>query len=221
MILYPFTVNSDKYTRRKLTMPLMKDTSSHKLAIKYWETFLHGFKPCHFPTLLDGLPTLQDNFQETTVKLDVNSLAIQEFCSQQQVTLCSLFQTAWAIVIGCYAGVEDVSFGYSTDDEMSSADGKSENILICRTQITAKHLLSQTMVDMMRNFDDALAHRNCSIAEIQKFLGLEGQPLCNSGLRIQRLSGLGVDGSPTFSQGMQNRDLMEVRILSPSWSILL
>src|SRR5205823_1146211 len=96
-----------------------------------------------------------------------------------------------------------------------------ENILICRTQITAKHLLSQTMIDMMRNFDYALAHRNCSIAEIQKLLGLEGQSLFNSGLQIQRLSELGVDGSPTFGQGMQNRGLMEVRILSPSWSILL
>lgn len=184
-------------------MGAIEATSSHELAIKYWGAFLQSFKPCHFPALLDGRPTLQASFQETAVKVDISNLAVEEFCSQYQVTPCSLFQTVWAIVVGCYAGVEDVSFGYS-------ADGKSENILTCRTQIAAENPLIQTMIDVMRNFDDALAHRNCSIAEIQKLLGLEGQPLFNSGLQIQHLSGVGVDGSSTVGQEMQNKDLMEV-----------
>jgi hypothetical protein len=190
----------------------MIDISSHEVAIKYWETFLQSFKPCHFPALLDGLPTLQDNFQETTVELDVNNLAIQEFCSQHHVTLGSLVRTAWAIVIGCYAGVEDVSFGYSSDNGTSSTDGEFDSIFICRTQITAEHLLFPTMVEMMRNFDYALAHRDCSIAEIQKLLGIE-KPLFNSGLHIQSVGGLDVDGSLTFGQGIKNVDSTEVRIL--------
>jgi len=89
---------------------LVQDEVSPDRAIKHWKTYLDGFKPSYFPALLDGLPDLRDNFQETTVKLDVDDGALLEFCSRHQLTPRSVFQTAWAIVIGYYAGVEDICF---------------------------------------------------------------------------------------------------------------
>jgi hypothetical protein len=191
----------------------MIDASSQKMAIEYWETLLQNFKPCHFPALLDGPPTPQDNFLETTVECEINPLALRDFCSQRYVTLGSLFRTAWAIVISYYAGVEDVSFAYSSDNGTSSMDGKLDSIFICRTQITAENLLLQTIVKMTRNLDDALAHGDCSIAEIQKLLGIEKQLPFNSKLHIQSVGGLSVDGSITFGQGMKIVDSAQVRIL--------
>ncbi|KAI0134027.1 hypothetical protein BJ170DRAFT_690343 [Xylariales sp. AK1849] len=122
-------------------MPAVVDTASRDSAAKYWGAFLQGFKPCDFPTQVEELPPLQAELQETTVELAINSHAVQELCSQHHVTLASLFQTAWAIVIGCYAGVEDVSFGYSCDDGTPSTIGDLDHVYICRTPVTAEHLL--------------------------------------------------------------------------------
>ncbi|RDW81829.1 hypothetical protein BP6252_02941 [Coleophoma cylindrospora] len=182
-------------------MPLIQDTSLLESAIKCTPSFLKDFRPCYFPGLPDKLLTNKDGFHETIFKLDVNYQALQEFCSQHQVSPRSLFQTAWAIVISNYAGVEDVSFGYFTDNDISSLPNKSDNVLICRTHITAECPLDQTMADMQKNFDDALAHSNCSISDIQKLLGLEGISLFNSGLQIQR-------------EEMQIQDLKEYDILA-------
>ncbi|KAF3481900.1 uncharacterized protein GIQ15_04659 [Arthroderma uncinatum] len=169
-------------------MPLIENTSSHELASKHWQSFLHGFRPCHFPGLSDGPPATKDDFQETTIDLDVNNQGIQEFCHRHHVTSGSLLQTAWAIVINCYAGVEDVSFGYySTEDGFSSSPEISNTTIICRTHITAESPLGQTMVEMKRNSDNAWAHRGYySISDIQKLIGLEDQPLFNAALNVQR-----------------------------------
>ena len=191
-------------------MQLNQGTSADELALKYWETFLRDFQPCLFPALLDESSAPQDNFQECNVQLDVNNRVIEKLCSQHQITLESLFQTAWAIVIGCYAGVEDVSFGYTAEDESSSEDSKCRDVLICRIKATADHQACQVMVDIKKNLDDALAHPDCSIQDIRNNLGLEGQILFNSGFRIQRLSGSDAGGSPTLSTNQRNEDLAEV-----------
>jgi amino acid adenylation domain-containing protein len=181
----------------------MKDkhrrTSLHERTSKYWKAFLHDFKPCYFPSFPedDGprtfkTTTLQDGgFQDAIVKLDnVNHSAVRDFCSQHQVTLGSLFQTAWAVVVACYAGVEDISFGYfEGDDDAAAAAADDDDFFICRTQITAKRILGQIMVDMMGHQDNARArHRDCpiGIAEMQELVGLGGHPLFDSALQIKR-----------------------------------
>ena len=184
-------------------MTFVQDGVSPELAINYWKTFLDGFKPCHFPAQLDGLPDLQHDFHETTVKLDVGNRAVLELCSRHQLTPRSVFQVAWAIVIGCYAGVEDVGFAYCINSGGPS-DLKTEKVLVCRAQITAESALLDTMVDVMKNFGVASTHQNCSITEIQKNLGLEGQPLFNSGLEIQSSS------ASDIGQRTQKRDLVKV-----------
>ena len=190
-------------------MTFVQDEVSPALAIKLWKKFLDGFKPCHFPAHLDGVPDHRLDFHETTVKLDVGNRAILELCSQHQLTPRSVFQVAWAIVIGCYAGVEDVGFAYCTNSGGCS-DLETENVLICRAQISAENTLLDTMVDMTKSFDLASTQRNCSITEIQKALGLEGQSLFNSGLQIRPSS------ASDIGQRTQRRDLMKVRVRFPA-----
>lgn len=181
-------------------MPLIEDKSSHQVANMHWKSLLHDFKPCYFPGLLDGSPASKELFHETTIELDVNNQLVENFCYQQQVTSQILFQTAWAIVINRYAGVEDVSFGTFSDDGTSS-----DSTFICRTHVTAENSLRQTMMDTQRDFDKILAHQECSLAEIQQDLGLEDQPLFNSSLQLRR-------------KGRKYRDLKEVRNQTHSFS---
>ncbi|EEP77448.1 predicted protein [Uncinocarpus reesii 1704] len=183
-------------------MPLIHDTSAQERITKQWRSLLHDFKPCHFPGLPDGSTTDTKEFQETTAELNINELSIQHSCTQYHVEPRNVFQTAWAIVINCYAGVEDVSFGYdTTGDDASAPATASENILLCRTHIDAENQLGQTALEMKRSFDDAWENRNWSISEIQKLVGSENQPLFNSGLQVQR-------------EGRQSRELKEIDILA-------
>ncbi|RYP63079.1 hypothetical protein DL770_009467 [Monosporascus sp. CRB-9-2] len=179
----------------------MEAASSQEVSIQYWKTFLQGFKPSHFPTLSDGAPTTEGTFQETTVKLDVNNATIAELCSQHHITVGSLIQTAWAIVIACYAGVEDVCFAYSSDDVPPSISPNAElGALLCRVRVTTEQQLFQTIAEVMKNFDSALCHRNCSIADIMELVELKGQPLFDSELRVEQSRAPGQDGSPTSLQ---------------------
>lgn len=196
------------YSRRNLPdkgKPTMSPLQNmpHAAAMNYWQSFLHDLRPCHFPSPLEE-PRPDDepaSFQETAVALPLSDQDVQEFCSQRQLTPRSVFQAAWAILINRYAGVEDVCFGYDTGDEkISSAMPDCDQILICRANITAENVLTETIWSMMRHFNDAKSYGKCSIGEAQKLLGLQNKPLFNSGLRIQ--------------QGQHKRNLNEVRTFS-------
>ena len=181
----------------------MGDTSLHGVSAGYWTAFLQGCKPCSFPGPPRSTTTsLQDSFAETIIDLEGTHVAIQEFCTRHQVSDDSIFQTAWAIVISGYAGVEDVSFGYFS--AMSCMDEKHRSAVISRAQITPNTLLRQQLVDMTKNLDNALAHRDCSMTDVQKLLGCEGQPFFNLALQVQR-------GTSAFDEFEPHRDLIEVR----------
>ncbi|KAF2967574.1 hypothetical protein GQX73_g5993 [Xylaria multiplex] len=171
----------------------MANIGSHESATKYWETLLKGLKPCRFPTLVDRAPKTQvHSYQESTAQLDISSLAVNEFCTQHHVTPGGLLRTAWAVTVGSYAGVDDVSFGYSCGSGTS----------ICRTLITADQLLSQTMHELTRVVKGAARHGTCSIPGIEKLTGMELRSMFNSGLQVSSSTDLDVDGVATPSQGM-------------------
>ncbi len=188
-------------------MSFVQDEASPDLAIKHWKTYLDSFKPCHFPALLDGLPDHRQEFQETTVKLEVDNGALLDLCSRHHLTPRSVIQVAWAIVIGCYAGVEDVCFAYLANVGGLS-DLKTGNILICHAQITAENLLLDTMGEMMRNFKEASTSQKCSPTVIRKLLGLGGQIPFNSGLQIPQTS------ASEVGQETEDGDLVEVLVQS-------
>jgi amino acid adenylation domain-containing protein len=171
-----------------------RDTALLENVSNYWKAFFHDFKPCEFPSfLVDDKPrasitteSQERAFQDATLELDdVDYSAIQGFCSQHQVTVSSLFQTAWAVVVASFASVEDVSFGY-----FENSDIATENVvLICRSQIIAGRTLGQIMVDMMGHLKDMRAcyqENPMKISDVQKLVGLEGQPLFNSALRMKQ-----------------------------------
>ena len=183
-------------------MSLEKNGVSPDLA---WKTYLDGLKQCHFPALLDELPDLRSDFHEADANLNVENGTLLGFCSRYDLTTRSVLQTAWAIVISCYAGLEDVSFAY-LDHDGAFPDLQRDTALICRAQIAADHTILDIMMDTMRKFNEVSAHQNYSMTRLQNLLGLEGQLPFNSGLQIQFLP------ASETGQATQNRDLLKVRI---------
>lgn len=59
------------------------------------------------------------------------------------------------------------------------------NMLVCRMEFDGSNTTADLLQSIQTEFTRALAHQNCSLADIQSSLGLQGQPLFNSVLSIQ------------------------------------
>ncbi|KAK4155043.1 hypothetical protein C8A00DRAFT_42276 [Chaetomidium leptoderma] len=170
-------------TSQASALPLAVTAKSNK----YWETFLQDVKPCRFPALGsdddDGDDDDDDNdrrqFREATALIDgdVTGTAIREFCAQNQVALGAVFQTAWAVVVSQYAGVEDVSFGYAAD---------GEDVVVCRAQVGPHRPLAQVMTDLTRHLDYVVTHQNDGDANSVADTRQPPEPLFDSVVQVQQ-----------------------------------
>ncbi|KAH7081202.1 hypothetical protein BKA63DRAFT_549944 [Paraphoma chrysanthemicola] len=185
---------------RKLTRadsgPLYRDFIAHILSssqdvdVTYWKKYLSGVEPCFFPNLNDG-KSGPHNHESVEVTI-ADASPIQEFCKKNGVTLSNVLQVTWALVLHCYVGAHDVSFGVIASGRdvpvknIEEAVGVFVNMLIARLtfsdETTISHLLETIQTDSM----NALAHQACSLADVQNELQLPA--LFNSAFTFQRRS---------------------------------
>tara|TARA_R110002003_G_scaffold124_21_gene11363 strand:+ start:16195 stop:27882 length:11688 start_codon:yes stop_codon:yes gene_type:complete len=185
---------------RKLTRadagPLYRDFIAHILSssqdadIAYWKKYLSGIEPCFFPHLNDGKsgPHIHDS-----VEVIISDAApIQNFCKRNGVTLSNVLQVAWALVLHCYVGAHDVSFGVVSSGRdvpvknIEEAVGVFVNMLIARLTFSDETTIAQLLETLQTDSVNALAHQACSLAEVQNELQLPA--LFNSAFTFQRRS---------------------------------
>ncbi|KAF2683049.1 acetyl-CoA synthetase-like protein [Lentithecium fluviatile CBS 122367] len=151
-------------------------SSSREIDVNYWKAYLSGVEPCFFPTLNDGksgpheLGAYEVHFSDTA--------NIQAFCKKNGVTLSNVLQLAWALVLHCYVGTSDISFGVVASGRdvpvrnIEEAAGCFVNMLICRLNFSdetpIRHLLEALQTDSV----NALSHQSCSLANVQHELQL-------------------------------------------------
>jgi hypothetical protein len=194
-------------------MPHRDDTPPYDIARAYWNELLQNFTPSQIPMLLEGSSTTQYDFQEASINVHLEGLAISQLRAQTEITLHSVFQIAWAVLVACYAGTEDVSFGCFVTHSSSPSDAEPMDLILCRAKVAADCSLFQTMAQMAKQIKDSLQHRTCSIEEIRQFPELEGKSLFNSVLHIQHDDRSRKAGSLIFGQGMRNDPSVSVRTL--------
>jgi amino acid adenylation domain-containing protein/non-ribosomal peptide synthase protein (TIGR01720 family) len=162
--------------------PLFSDFIAHILAssrdvdVNYWKSYLSGVEPCFFPTLTDGKPGPHElGAYEVHI---ADTASIQAFCKRNGVTLSNVLQLTWALVLHCYVGASDVSFGVVASGRdvpvrnIEEAAGCFVNMLICRLNFSdetpIRHLLEALQTDSV----NALSHQSCSLADVQHELQL-------------------------------------------------
>jgi amino acid adenylation domain-containing protein/non-ribosomal peptide synthase protein (TIGR01720 family) len=185
---------------RKLTRadagPLYRDYIAHILSssrdadVAYWKKYLSGVEPCFFPNLNDGKlgphehSSVEVNMTDTTV--------IQNFCRKNGVTLSNVLQLTWALVLHCFVGASDVSFGVIASGRdipvknIDEAVGVFVNMLIARLTFSDETTIGQLLETIQTDSTNALAHQVCSLADVQNELQLPA--LFNSAFTFQRRS---------------------------------
>lgn len=159
---------------------------SNEDSLGYWKNHLADVAPCIFP-VIGGAEKEDDETKE--MELHIGSLpALRKFAKANNLTLNSIFQAAWALVLRVFTGAEDVCFGFLSSGRDVAIDGVSNtvgpfiNMMVCRSNTAADSSLLAMVETVQRGFGNSLQHQHYSLAKIQRALGLGGQPLFNTAM---------------------------------------
>lgn len=162
--------------------------SSQVTAAAYWSTYLSGMEPCLFPSLNDGKTSAREHDSVEVTVLDSESA--RNYCKTNGVTLSNVLQLAWALVLHCYVGTYDVSFGVVASGRdvpvrnIEEAVGCFVNMLITRLAFSDETTMNQLLEKLQADSTNALAHQGCSLADVQHRLQLP--VLFNTAFTLQR-----------------------------------
>lgn len=185
---------------RKLTRadkgPLYRDfiayvyANSQEADVAYWKNYLSGIEPCLFPTLNDGK---SGPHEHKSVEVNIrDTKVIFNFCKKHAVTLSNVLQLTWALVLHCFVGASDVSFGVVASGRdvpvknIEEAVGVFVNMLVARLTFSDDTTISKLLEQLQTDSVNALSHQNCSLADVQNELQIAS--LFNSAFTFQRRS---------------------------------
>ena len=171
----------------------LQQTSAEE-ALQFWSARLSGAQPCYLPALTEsGFPALaapeaharRSPFQMVMAEVgDVQG--VRDLAGALGVTVATVFQLAWGLVLSQYTGSADVCFGYLTSGRDVPVDRAAElfgpliNIMVSRLQVDPEMKLEQALRLVQGDFLDGFQHQRASLLEISHALRLEGQSLFNT-----------------------------------------
>lgn len=176
-------------------------SQSRSESLSYWRNYLGGAESCLFPPLTDGVTASADSLGSHVVVLE-GLAGLNDYCVDSSITLSTLLQFVWALVIRSYTGSDEVVFGYLTSgrdvpvDHIENAVGAFINLLVCRLHIFDDMEIGEVLDTVRTDIAGAMANQNCSLAEIQHELKLDGAPLFNTAFTFQKRKELSKDLLP-------------------------
>jgi amino acid adenylation domain-containing protein len=165
-------------------------------SIRYWKQFLDGAEPCLFPTLADGEVDREPSLGAHTITLS-DMTKTNAYCVNSGITLSTLLQFVWALVVRSYTGADEVLFGYLASGRdipvanIEHAVGAFINMLVCRLHLPADTEVGEALDTMRADLADAMSHQSCSLAEMQHELKLTGATLFNTAFTYQKRTEIG------------------------------
>jgi len=157
----------------------------------YWKSYLAGIIPSHFPALVDTTESKRELlFSE--IKPTVSTKALTDFCVANGTTLSALFQLIWAMVLRTYTGSDDVCFGFINSGRdtpiagILDAVGPFLSVLTSRVSFSKDDSAADVLEKLQADFANSLPHQHFGMAEVQRTLGMSGEPLFNSGMSFRK-----------------------------------
>ncbi|OJJ32292.1 hypothetical protein ASPWEDRAFT_175579 [Aspergillus wentii DTO 134E9] len=169
---------------------------------EYWTQYLEGVSPSIFPFLTtEPAGKKPASLKSMPFNFDIGR-RLRSFCQHHGITVSSLFQLAWGLVLRAYTGSESVCFGYihSCRDiplqEAREVCGPLINLLICRLSLGNEEPLLAALMEAQDSHARSIDHQHCFLAEVMHSLDLQGQPLFNTAMSLQKETA----GQPLDSQ---------------------
>ena len=163
--------------------------TSAELNAGFWRKYLENVESCHLPPL-GGLRT-EKELRTLSVQL-ANTSTLREFCSRNDVTLSTVLQLGWALVLSTYTGSKNVCFGYLSSgrdvpiDDIEDAVGLFISMLVCRMDCGDERIVNDALAQIREDHARSMAHQGSSLGDMQHEVGLSGRSLFNTAFTFQR-----------------------------------
>jgi amino acid adenylation domain-containing protein/non-ribosomal peptide synthase protein (TIGR01720 family) len=189
-------------------------------AERYWQQVLRGFTaptplPFDRPTGMSGAhgSRPEDYYERKTLLAPQQMAALEALAQRLQVTLNTLVQGAWALLLSHYAQTSDVVFGAVVSGRPAELPGVESmvglfiNTLPVRVEIPDGKLTSDWLVRLQASQFEQRQYQWTPLARIQTLAGFAGEPLFASLLAFENYP---VDASVSERLGKLRIDEVEL-----------
>lgn len=161
-------------------------------AESYWRKYLHGFSNPNVLGIDKNPESLmvqkEEEYQEIQVILPPSfSKGLQTFCRENRLTLSTLLQAAWALLLGHYSSQEDIIFGSTVAGRPPGLPGVETmigvfiNTLPVRAKIEPQSPLLQWIKEFQKQQAEMRQYESTPLIQIQGWSNVHrGLPLFHS-----------------------------------------
>jgi amino acid adenylation domain-containing protein len=157
----------------------------------FWRLALKGFTaptPLTVDRALGSLPSEGESYDEQQIQLSVGATAaLQSLARQHQLTMNTLVQGAWAMLLSRYSGQEDVVFGATVSGRpadlagIESMVGLFINTLPIRVQASPEAFLQDWLKQLQAQLVELRQYEYSSLVQVQGWSDVpRGLPLFES-----------------------------------------
>ncbi|PVH92708.1 amino acid adenylation [Periconia macrospinosa] len=167
------------------------DKERYSDSIMHWTKRLRNTDPCLFPAMLDTVP-MQNEQRELNLHLNIDYSTLQSALSREGLTLPTLFQMAWALMLQHYTGKSKVVFGHiiaGRDAPLENVEdivGPLIGVLITHVDFSTNALAVEIMRYIQDDCLEGFAKQACSLADIHHALDLQEGALSTRALLFSR-----------------------------------
>jgi thioesterase domain-containing protein len=212
--------------RDYITWLRKQDTSK---AEAFWRAYLKGFVSPRLlgadPTQGRGLASAADYDKQVLRLSETTTRLLQSLAHQNGLTLNTLFQGAWVLLLARYSGQQDIVFGATLSGRPSDLPGIEAmmglfiNTLPVRVQVTPESLLLPWLQKLQAQQLEMRQYEHTPLAQIQGWSEIPGNlPLFESLLIFENYAPESLLGAS--SEGLELYDLHGITLTTSPLTIL-
>ena len=160
-------------------------------SVDYWKKHLNDVQPSCLPHQVErGLVGRKNSFISIELPEDLVS-KLPQFCRMNGITMATVFQTAWTLVLRTYSKSSDIIFGYMTANRdvpiagIADMVGPLINMLLCRLHVHDGLVVGQMLKDVAAEFLENVEHQYGLVEAIQKDLNDSPQQIWNTVMSLE------------------------------------
>ncbi|KAK9718486.1 hypothetical protein K7432_005451 [Basidiobolus ranarum] len=148
----------------------------------YWVRYLSGTEPCSFPRL-GGLSVTKSECLQLTSNAKIVTKDLRNFAKSVGVTLATLVQAAWGLVLQPYYAQEDFIYGVITNGRNMAMKNIDKVIGPCINTLPLRIQYDKEMrvVDLLRRIHlhllTSIPFQNCGLQKINQWCKSNGNPI--------------------------------------------
>ncbi|TGJ81217.1 hypothetical protein E0Z10_g7541 [Xylaria hypoxylon] len=170
------------------------------LVKSYWAAYLDSAVSCNFPRLCytSDDPDAAVSHSSVSLQLPAPQADLRQLCRTYDLTVPSIFQLAWALILRTYLNSEEVLFGLLSSGRdlpvagIQKVVGPVANMLVMRSRIRSDMKAVEVAKDLQADYFEHLSRQTLSLSQIRHAARNGNQtPSFNTILNIQKAETVG------------------------------